>query len=294
MILLALGVCAVGMKAAEPRDSLLVSTAWLAQHLHDSDLVLLHMGDPAEYAAKHIPGSRLVTRQAIAAATAPGGLTLELPPPGDLKARLETLGISDNSRIVVVFGKDAVSPATRVVLTLQAAGLGANTSLLDGGLEAWERDGRPVTTDVPPAKTGTLSALKMATVIVDGTFVSAHLNTPKYVIVDARDADFYTGAKTGGSAAAPHKTGHIAGAKNIPYSTLVNRDNTLKPAAALQAMFDQAGVKAGDTVVAYCHIGQQATAVVFAARTLGIDVRLYDGSFEDWSKRDGPVEQTIK
>jgi len=287
-------VVPAALRAQAPRDSLLVSTTWLAQHLSDTDLVLLHMGDAAEYATKHVPGSRLVTRAAISATGPAGSLNLELPAPDELKTKLESLGISDNSRIVVIFGQAQVTPATRVVLTLQAAGFGARTSLLDGGLAQWERDGKPVTADVPAAKTGSISALKMASPIVDADFVKSHLNTPKYVIVDARDTAFYDGTQTGGSQTAPHKTGHIEGAKSIPYSTLTKADNTLKPAIELQAMFDEAGVKPGDTVVAYCHIGQQATGVVFAARTLGITVKLYDGSFEDWSKKDGPVQKTIK
>ena len=64
----------------------------------------------------------------------------------------------------------------------------------------------------------------------------------------------------------------------------------LKPADELAAIFKAAGVTQGDRVIAYCHIGQQATAVVFAARTLGIDAVLYDGSFEDWARRELPVE----
>ena len=65
----------------------------------------------------------------------------------------------------------------------------------------------------------------------------------------------------------------------------------LKPAADIAAVFTKAGVKPGDTVIGYCHIGQQATAMLFAARSLGYKVVLYDGSFEDWSKRDLPVEK---
>jgi thiosulfate/3-mercaptopyruvate sulfurtransferase len=54
-------------------------------------------------------------------------------------------------------------------------------------------------------------------------------------------------------------------------------------------------VKAGDTVIGYCHVGQQATAMLFAARTLGHPVLLYDGSFEDWSRHaDYPVENPAK
>ena len=56
------------------------------------------------------------------------------------------------------------------------------------------------------------------------------------------------------------------------------------------ARFKAAGVKKGDTVITYCHVGQQATATWFAARTLGLDVKVYDGSFEEWSRLDGAVE----
>ena len=67
----------------------------------------------------------------------------------------------------------------------------------------------------------------------------------------------------------------------------------LRSDAELRGLFTAAGVKPGDTVIAYCHIGQQATAALFAARTLGHKVLLYDGSFEDWSRHDGfPVEDS--
>ncbi len=280
-------------QAPSPRARLLVTTTWLAAHLGDDDLVVLHMGDPAEYAKKHITGARLVTRAAISAPTVPGGLNLELPPADDLKAKLEALGISDQSKIIVVFGTGWVSPATRVVLTLQAAGLGERTSLLDGGLEQWEREGRGTTTEVKPITPGHLKPLTMASPIVDAAFVDAHRTDPKTVIIDARDADYYTGAKTGGSPTAPHLTGHITGAKSLPYGSTVTANNTFKSDEELRALFDAAGVRPGDTVVAYCHIGQQATTVIFAGRTLGLDVKLYDGSFEEWSKKNGAVEKTI-
>jgi thiosulfate/3-mercaptopyruvate sulfurtransferase len=63
----------------------------------------------------------------------------------------------------------------------------------------------------------------------------------------------------------------------------------LKSADEIRAAFAKAGVKPDDTVITYCHIGQQATATLFAARTLGYKVLFYDGSFEDWSRRDLPV-----
>lgn len=275
--------------AQSPRASMVVTTEWLAQHLTDPDLVLLHMGDPAEYAKKHVAGARLITRAAISAPAAPGTLTLEMPTAAALEASLEGLGISDRSRIVLMFAGGWVSPATRVMLTLQGAGLGDRTSWVDGGLEQWEKDGRPVTADGPAITPGALSPLTMQPPVVDAEYVRAHLKDAKTVIIDARDPEFYRGERTGGSPTAPHKTGHIDGAHSVPYSAVVTADNGWKSESELRALFTAAGVKAGDTVVAYCHIGQQATAVVFAARMLGLDVRLYDGSFEDWSRRDGPV-----
>ncbi len=277
-----------GLPAQSTRDALLVSTSWLAQHLTDPTLVLLHVGDKAEYDARHIAGARFVAGPDIAVSE-PGGLTLQLPGADDLRQKLQALGISNNSRVIVYYGKDRVAMTTRVVFTLDAAGLGDRTSLLDGGMGAWEREGRPTTAAPTEARTGTLSPLALKPIVVDAAFVQSHLNAPNFTLIDARLPAFYDGTQTGGSATAPHKTGHIVGAKNIPFDSLTDTTFTWKSAAELSAAFDKAGVKKGDTVLAYCHIGQQATAVVFAARTLGIDVKLYDGSFEDWSKRDLPV-----
>ena len=100
---------AVGAPAVSPRDGLLVSTSWLAQHLHDANLVLLHVGPKAEFAAGHIAGARYVELHDVGM-SAPDGLTLEMPPADTLRSSLEALGISNDSRIVVYYGKDWVSP----------------------------------------------------------------------------------------------------------------------------------------------------------------------------------------
>ena len=87
------------------------------------------------------------------------------------------------------------------------------------------------------------------------------------------------------------RKGHIAGAKSLPFSEVTDDNGRLKSADQLTSLFTKAGVGPKDTVVAYCHIGQQATAVLFAARTLGHPVLLYDGSFQDWAGRpELPVE----
>ena len=275
-----------------PRDSLLVTAPWLAQHLADPGLVLLHVGDKAEYEAAHIPGARFVTMADLSVSDrSEKGLILEMPPAVDLRHRLEALGISGDSRIVVYYGKDWVSPTTRILFTLDYAGLGEKSSFLDGGMDAWVRNGGTVTRDIPAPRTGSLAPLKIRPLVVDAGFVRAHLGTAGFAVVDGRAGSFYDGTDTGGSGTEKHLTGHIRGALSIPFTEIADDRLLLKSPEELAALFTKAGVKAGDTVIGYCHIGQQTTAMLFAARTLGHPVLLYDGSFQDWSRqKDAPVE----
>jgi len=274
--------------AQSPRDRLLVTPAWLAQHIDDANLVLLHVGDPAEYARAHIPGARLVRMQDVSTPHQEGALMLEMLPAEQLREQLQALGISSDSRIVVYYGNDWVSPSTRVIFTLAYAGFGDRTSLLDGGMQAWREAGRAVTADVPPARRGRIAELHPLDLIVDAGWVRAHANAPRVTIVDGRAAAFYDGVQ-----ATDKRKGHVPGAHSIPFTEITDEHLKVKSAAELATLFRNAGVKPGDTVVGYCHIGQQATAVLFAARTLGYDVKLYDGSFQDWDARtDLPVETT--
>jgi len=278
--------------ADEPQ--LLVTPAWLTAHLHDPDLVLLHVGDADEFKREHIPGARQITLDAISTSVHDGtGLMLELPPPDVLRTRLEQLGISNSSRVIVYFGKDWVSPATRVVFTLDAAGLGDRAALLDGGMPAWTRAGGAVGTAAPPTTRGKLAPLAMKKLVVDAATVKASTSKPGIAVVDARDRAFYDGTDVGDSHGKKHKTGHIAGAHSLPFDSLYDDHNALRSRDELVKLFAAAGVKPGDTIIGYCHIGQQATAMLFAARRLGYAVQLYDGSFEDWSlfHPDYPVER---
>lgn len=272
---------------------LVVSPAWLTQHLDDRALVLLHIGDPDRYRTRHIPGARSVAPSDVAVGMEhEARLHLELPPAEELRKHLAGLGISNDSRIVVYFDQDDVSAATRVVLTLDAAGLGARTGMLDGGLDAWVAAGGGVTAAATPARTGTLAPLAMRPIIVDAAAVKAHLGQPGFAVVDARDRVFYDGSKTGGMPGHMHRPGHIRGAVSLPYDSVYDEHHALRSLDDLKARFARAGIAPGDTVIGYCHIGQQATAMLFAARRLGHPVLLYDGSFEDWSRfhPDDPIE----
>ena len=269
--------------------ALTVTTEWLAANIDDANLVLLHVGDSAEYSREHIPGARHVSLRSISTSSHDHekGLMLELPDPDSLRRRLEALGIGDRSRVVVYYGNDWVSPATRVVFTLDHAGLGGRTALLDGGMRAWKQEGRRVTDVVPARTAGRLSPLDTRPLVVDANWVRERTGKPGVRIVDGRAAVFYDGVEAGGEG----RKGHIAGAGSIPFTSVFDDSLRLRSPTELRAIFARAGVAPGDTVAAYCHIGQQATSVLFAARVLGHPVRLYDGSFQDWARRPGfPVE----
>jgi len=128
-------------------------------------------------------------------------------------------------------------------------------------------------------------------IVVDRQYVRAHLAAPGTAIVDGRATVYYDGVEVGGAHGQTDRVGHIKGARSVPFTEITDERLMLKSQAELRALFDRAGVAPGDTVVGYCHIGQQATAMLFAARLLGHPVLLYDGSFQDWSRGDdAPVE----
>lgn len=285
-VLLAL---AAPLMAQAPREKILVTPQWLNEHLNDKNLVILHLGPQATYDAAHIPGARAADIRGVAAPQVQGGLSLELPSVDSLRAALDRMGISDDSRIVLYTGPNTgFTSATRFMLTLDHAGFGDASSILDGGLAAWQRAGYKTTNQATTAAPGSASLSRTKSVTVPAEFVRDNVGKPGIALVDARAAVFYDGIQEGGPPDSRRK-GHIKGAGSVPYTEVTDAQGQLKPAAELQALFDKAGVKPGDTVVGYCHIGLQATAMLFAARSLGYKVMLYDGSFEDWARKGWPV-----
>jgi thiosulfate/3-mercaptopyruvate sulfurtransferase len=175
-----------------------------------------------------------------------------------------------------------------VVFTLDYMGLGERTRFVDGGLEAWKAAGHPVTADVPAVTRGRLT-VGPADRVVSHTWVAEHATDPGYALLDARARAFYDGVRDDRG-----KNGHIHGAASLPWTDLAldeeGKPVLLRSPDEIRARFREAGVEDGDTVVAYCHIGQYATMVLLAARSIGHEVRLYDGSMNEWALLDLPVE----
>ncbi|MDR3698638.1 MAG: serine hydrolase [Candidatus Sulfopaludibacter sp.] len=269
--------------AGAVNSSMLVSTDWLAQHLKDDSLVILHVGAQKDYDAGHIPGAHLVTLADISV-TGATGLRLELPPVAGLERTFGRLGVGDGARVVVYAGTDSVQSATRVWFTLDSLGAGERTALLDGGLAAWRNSGGALSTEAAKSEARTLTA-HLAQRVATAEWVRAHLEDREVQLLDARLPEFYNGMNAGGMP----RAGHIPGARSVPYNSAFGADGKLKTADELRKL-----VRESPLTVSYCHIGQQATVLYFVARYLGQDARLYDGSFQEWSRSpELPVESAV-
>jgi len=288
LLLLGLGAVAAAFgPPARPLQSgqpLIVTTAWLADHLSDKGLVLFQIGDQVSkpaYDEGHIPGAQFLNPfQELAAPRVQGALNLELPSLEVLDSVLESKGISNDSRVVLYSARQYFTPTSRTLFTLEYAGLAGRVSILDGGLEQWKSEGRAVSTDVPAPAPGRFTVRADPDLVADAGYVAANLENSKARILDARDTAFYNGRET-----RQGRNGHIKGAASMPFTTMVDSSGKFRSPSALRAQFTAAGVQNGQTVVTYCHIGQQATLVWFIARVLGHNAKMYDGSFQDWAGR---------
>ena len=296
LLALSLPLPAAGPAAPKVRRDMLVSTAWLAAHLQQPDLVVVQVGrSRAAYDAGHVPGARFLLLQEIVVTRE--GVPNELPPVAELVAAMQKLGISAGAR-VVLYDDDAGLLAARAYVTLDYLGLGEHAALLDGQWKKWQAEKRPRSTAAPAVAPSHLQPRLQPQVIV-GLQAMRDLSWEKtrdpeaaLAIVDARPETQYAGRETAGEG---QRAGRIPGAASLFWKkTLGSEDDpVLKPAAELRALYAAAGVRPGDLVVTYCHSGMQASHDYFTARYLGYDVRLYDGSFAEWSTaKDTEVEKS--
>lgn len=272
------------------RSEMLVSTAWLARHLNDPRVVVLHVArERAHYDQGHIPGARFVAWRDLTATR--DGVPNELPPVADLQRLFERLGIGDTAR-VIIYGDSAGLSAARVYFTLDYIGHGDRAALLDGGLEKWRAERRAVSTDQVAAREAQFTPRVQSRVVTDFnvmrdfSWTAANVAAGRVALIDARPVAEYSGETPGEGVA---RGGHIPGATNVFWmQNVVSGENpVMRPAAGLRRLYEDAGAGRGDTVVTYCRTGGQASHAYFTAKYLGYDVVMYDGSFIEWSNREG-------
>lgn len=267
-------------KADGVRSEMLVSTQWLSDHIKDRDVVVLHLADNVlDYKRGHIPGARYLAMNKIT--TENGTVTTELPPVAALQQAFSELGVGDNTR-VVIYATNWFPNAARVWFTLDYLGHGNKAALLDGGIEQWLQEDRPVSGEAPqfvPA-TFTPHVHEEYRALIDEVKndVDAKDGQAPEQVIDARPARRYT-------------AGHLAGASNVYWQdTLVSEGNPVfQSPERLRAIYAAKGVTPGKKIVTYCEVGMQASHAYFLAKYLGYDAAMYDGSFQEWSQKNMPV-----
>ncbi len=281
------GTPATEMAARHGRQPV-VTTAWLAGHLTDPTVVVLQLDQPGMpqlkgplYATGHIPGAREVGYAHLVANT--NGLKAELPPADSLRSFLETLGVSSSSHVILSGGPLLVA---RAYFTLCYLGI-TDVSVLDGGVTRWRQEGRPTVTTEPRVARGRIESPLDPAILAHEDYVLGHLGKPGVSFVDARTPAEYDG--TGEWQGVP-STGHIEGARLLEWREMFENDSdfTLRSRPALEAMMRQR-VTPGDTVVAYCFNGGRSSTTYLVAVLLGYPAKLYDGSYEEWSRDHLPT-----
>lgn len=271
----------------------LVSTSWLAEHLNAPDVRIIDASwflpgsdrDPrAEYALAHIPGAVFFDIDEIVDETS--DLPHMLPSAVKFASRMRKLGIGDGARLVI-YDSQGLFSAPRVWWTFRAMGH-EDVVVLDGGLPKWIAEGRPVEDGVPPPRERHFTARYSHDLVRDQAQVRRALASGKDQLVDARPA-----ARFRGEAPEPRpglRSGHMPGALNVPSSSVIAPDGTMKSAEQLTAVFEAAGVDLARPIVTTCGSGITASTLALALARMGRDrTPVYDGSWADWG-REGDTE----
>jgi len=262
-----------------------VTTAWLADHLGDPDIAIVdgstylptaNRNARAEFLAEHIPGAVFFDVDEIADKSS--GLPHMLQDAEAFGRSVGQLGIANDMRIVVYDG-DGLFSAPRVRWNFMIMGA-SEVHILEGGLPKWKAENRPLEAGPASPVPTTFAAEFDASAVVD----LSYMRQPDRQIVDARPAGRFTGQTP--EPRAGMRSGHMPGALNGPYPSLVE-NGVLKPAEALRAQFEAAGIDLTKPTVTTCGSGVTAVVLKLALERAGAtDVVVYDGSWSEWGGRD--------
>ncbi|MBP7240711.1 3-mercaptopyruvate sulfurtransferase [Amaricoccus sp.] len=272
------------MSTSDPQ--LLVSTEWLAAHIGAPDLRVLdaswHMPDSgrdakAEFIAGHIPRARFFDIDEIS--DDQSDLPHMAPPVEKFVSRMRAMGVGDGHR-VVVYDSAGLFSAARVWWLFRLFGK-TDVAVLDGGLPKWKAEGRPLEDGWPILRDRHFTARRNAALVRDVTQIAASAKLADTQIADARSPGRFRGDEP--EPRPGLRSGHIPGARNVHYATLINPDGTMKDPAALRAAFEAGGIDVEKPVITSCGSGITAAILSLALERLGNNRHsLYDGSWAEW------------
>src|SRR5579859_5394017 len=259
----------------------LVEAEWLRNHISDENVLLIDfrwylVGRKGrdEYLKGHIPGAVFIELDSV---TGEGHGRHPLPGAAQFETEMRTAGVSDETR-VVIYDDEGGSIAARLWFLLGWFGHEIQ-AVLNGGLQAW---GSPLESDIPHVEPGDFTARDPdQSRVLDFVAVRELHGVP---LLDARAPERYRGDLE----PVDPKAGHIPGALNAPWKENLAPDGLFRSPEELRARYEELGAAQG--AVAYCGSGVTACHDVLAMHIAGLpNVRLYGGSWSDWSSRDAPV-----
>jgi thiosulfate/3-mercaptopyruvate sulfurtransferase len=273
----------------------LVSTDWVAQHLNDQNVRLIESNeDTLLYASGHVPGAVHVDWTSdLNDQIRRDYITRE-----GFESLMSRIGVTPETT-VVFYGDKNNWWACYAFWVFQLFGH-SNARVMDGGRIKWEKEGRPLTREVPSYPPTTYKAQDRA----DARHrafrddVLAHMQA-KGQLVDVRSPEEYAGTRMH-MPEYPNegalRGGHIPGARSIPWARAINpEDGTFKPAAELTKIYsEEKGLSPDKPTIAYCRIGERSSHTWFALKyLLGFEnVRNYDGSWTEWGNMvNVPIEK---
>jgi thiosulfate/3-mercaptopyruvate sulfurtransferase len=271
-----------------------VSDQWLAERLGTPGLIVLDASwylpamarDPqAEYAAGHIPGARFFDLDA--ASDRDTSLPHMLASEAAFGSYVGNLGIGNDADIVVYDGSGVNLSAARVWWMFRVYGHD-RVAVLDGGAKQWQAAGRPFVADVSVVAPCEFSARLDRARVCGLTQMDAAIGDASVQIVDMRSAGRFEGRDP--EPRPELSSGHMAGARNLPFVELVGPDGRLLQSEALRERISRAGVALDRPIIATCGSGTSACAFLLALEHLGMaPASLYDGSWTQWAGAARPI-----
>ena len=288
--------------AAYAHPEAIVSTEWLAANLGDPNLrifdcttyLLYETGTGRPYRiesgredhdAGHIPGAGFLDVQGELSNRA-GRFNFTMPAPDDLAARLAVRGIGDGTR-VVLYSRKTPQWATRVWWMMRAIGFD-DVAILDGGIDTWVAEGRPLSTDEASHPPATLKARPRPGLFVGRDEMLAAIGDGGTCSINALAPDLHSGENPRYG-----RPGRIPGSVNLPAASLFETGSfKLKSPDQVAAAFAAIGADKAKRKLIYCGGGIAATLDAFLLHQLGHEnIAVYDASMNEWAKDESlPME----